>query len=60
MNQRNARSTTIRKEGRDPGLTPTEKHQKDALMRQFIRGDGEKGNSEAYRKGFEQIDWSKE
>ncbi len=26
-------------------------------MRQFIRGDGEKGNSQAYKDGYDRIDW---
>jgi hypothetical protein len=56
---KNVRSATIRKEGRDLGLTPTEKHQKDILMRQFIKGDGAKGNSKEYQANYDKIDWSK-
>jgi hypothetical protein len=52
---KNTRSATIRKEGRDLGLTPTERHQKNQLMRQFIRGDGEKGNSQAFKEGWDRI-----
>ncbi len=60
VNQRNVRSATIQKGGRDgQGLTPTEKFRKDQLMRQFIKGDGEKGNSKAYLENFDKIDWSK-
>ena len=44
----NVRSATIRKAKRDPGFTPTEKAQKERLMRQFV-SDGPKGNSAAYR-----------
>ncbi len=32
----------------DPGFTPTEKHMKDQLMRQFLSRDGQQGNSAAY------------
>lgn len=59
MKQQNVRSATIRKEGRDPGLTPTEKHRKDQLMRQFVRGDGAKGTSPEYLANYDAIDWSK-
>lgn len=57
--QKNVRSATIRKEGRDIGLTPTEKHRKDVLMRQFVKGDGVKGNSPEYLANYDLIDWSK-
>lgn len=57
MPEQNVRSATIKKDGRDKGLTPTEKHQKDILMRQFVKGDGQKGHSEEYRKNFDLIDW---
>lgn len=53
------RSATIRKEARDPGFTPTEKHRKDRLMRQFMKGDGVKANSPEYIAGYEGIDFSK-
>lgn len=53
--ERNARSVTIRKEGRDEGLTPTEQHQKDVLMRQFVKVDGPKGATKAYQDGWERI-----
>ena len=54
----NVRSATIRKEGRDGGLTPTEKHRKDKLMLQFTRGDGPKGASPEYLERYELIDWT--
>lgn len=40
-----------RRSSRDPGLTPTEQHRKNNLMRQFMRtGEGGgSGNTEAYR-----------
>lgn len=37
-----------RKHRNDAGLTPTEQHRKDVLMRQFTSGDGPKGNSPEY------------
>lgn len=38
-----------RKSRFDPGWTPTEKRQRDQLMRQFLKGgDGGRGNSPAY------------
>lgn len=54
----NVRSPTIRKRGKDgKPLTPTEEHRKSKLMRQFIAGDGPKGNSQEYLANYEQIDW---
>ena len=48
------RPATIRRAGRDgPSLSQTEKLRKAKAMRQFVKGDGEKGNSEAYREGWE-------
>lgn len=47
------RSATIWKESKDPGLTPTERHQKNQLMRQFLRVDGPKGASLEYLEGWE-------
>ncbi len=38
-----------RKSARDGGWTPTEERKRNELMRQFLRLDGPKGNSEAYR-----------
>lgn len=38
-----------RKSGRDPGLTPTEVHQKNLLMRQFMKNPEGTINSEAYK-----------
>lgn len=45
----------------DPGWTPTESRMRDQLMRQFTRtgGEGTCGNSEAYRRGYDAIDWSR-
>ncbi len=38
-----------RKSGRDPGMTPTELHQKAGLMRQFMKNpEGPGGRSDAY------------
>lgn len=52
MPERNVRSATIRKAGRDGNsLTPTEKRLKDKAMRQFCKGDGVKASTEAYREG---------
>lgn len=40
-----------RKSGRDPGLTPTEVHQKNNLMRQFMKNpEGLSANTEAFRE----------
>lgn len=46
------RSVSQRKSARDGGLTPTERHKKNALMRQFMRNPegGGTGNSPAYRE----------
>lgn len=44
------KSNAQRKGRYDGGLTGTERHIKNGLMRQFMRtGEGEGGNSEAYR-----------
>lgn len=49
-----------RKAGHDPGLTPTERTIKAALMNQFRRtGEGPGGVSDAFRDGYDAIDWSK-
>lgn len=59
------RSATIRKLGKDgPSLTPTEKTQKARIMRQFSKFgrkgyEVSSGNSEAFRRGYDGIDWSK-
>ncbi len=55
------RSVSQRKGRFDPGWTPTESRLRDQLMKQFCRGgsDGTRGNSEAYRRGYDAIDWSK-
>lgn len=42
-----------------PHWTPTEKRRRDEVMRQFVKGDGPRGNSEAYRDGWERIWGSK-
>jgi len=54
------KSAYQRKSGRDPGLTPTERHQKAQLMRQFLsraKGAGT-GNSAEFRERYDLIDWS--
>lgn len=41
---------SMRKSSRDGStLTPTEQRTKARLMKQFVKGDGPRGNSEAYR-----------
>lgn len=46
--------------GRDGAhWTPTEDHRKDKLMRQFLTGDGPRGNSKEYTQNYAKIDWSK-
>ncbi len=42
------KSVSQRKSARDGGLTPSEQHKKNALMRQFMRLDGPKGSSPEY------------
>lgn len=42
------RSVSQRKSARDGGLTPSEAKTKARLMKQFMRGDGPRGNSPAY------------
>lgn len=59
MPEQNVRSATIRKEGRDPGWTPTEKRRRDQLMRQFCKGDAVKASSKEFRDNYDLIDWSK-
>lgn len=39
----------------DEGLTPTEHHRKEGLMRQFLQRDGSQGNTEAYKENWERI-----
>jgi hypothetical protein len=55
------KSVSQRKGRYDPGWTPTERRQRDQLMKQFTStgGEGTRGNSEAYRRGYDAIDWSK-
>jgi hypothetical protein len=50
-----------RRKGRyDGGFTPSETRLKNQLMRQFLKhADGPGGNSEAYRRGYDAIDWSR-
>ena len=43
------KSLSLRKSGRDLGLTPTEQRQKAQLMRQFLKRDGQQGSTEAFR-----------
>jgi hypothetical protein len=42
-----------------PSWTPTESRRRDQLMRQFVKGDGPKGNSAEYRSNFDLIEWGK-
>lgn len=42
------KSCAQRRSSRDSGLTPTEAHRKNELMRQFLQRDGSQGNSRAY------------
>lgn len=44
------KSAYQRKSGRDPGLTPTEQHQKNVLMRQFMRNPEGTQNTSAYKE----------
>lgn len=53
------KSSSRRKAGRDPGLTPTERHRKAALMRQFMALDGPKGTSEQFRANYDAIRWTR-
>lgn len=50
-NSARGKSSAQRKSARDGGLTPTEQHRKNTLMRQFMRNPegGGVGNSAAYR-----------
>ena len=49
-NSERGRSASQRKSARDGGLTPTERHRKNGLMKQFMKNPegGGTGNSEAY------------
>jgi hypothetical protein len=48
------KSAYRRKGSRDGGaFTPSEQRQKDALMRQFLKRDGQQGNTKAYCKGYD-------
>lgn len=52
----------MRKLGKDgPSYTPTEQRKKDRLMRQFSkRAKGYAVSiSDAYRDGYDQVDWGK-
>lgn len=52
------KSAYRRKGSRDGGaFTPSEKRQKDALMRQFLKRDGQQGNSEAFKRNYDRINW---
>jgi hypothetical protein len=56
----NVRSASMRKEGKDPGWTPSELHKRNRLMKQFCRSgrkgvEVSSGNSEAYMDGWERI-----
>lgn len=52
---------SARKSSRDgPTLTGSEQRLKNSLMQQFRRtGEGPGGVSEAFRAGFDAIDWTK-
>lgn len=47
---RRGKDTSRRKSGRDPGWTPTEERRRNELMRQFLKLDGPKGSTKAYRE----------
>lgn len=58
-NSERGKSVSRRKSARDGGLTPTEQHRKNALMKQFMRLDGPKGASPEYRANYDAIDWGR-
>jgi len=45
-----SRGHHLKKSSRDLGLTPTEQRIKNQLMRQFLKYDGPRGASRAYRE----------
>lgn len=49
LKRENTKSRHTRKGKHDPGLTPTEQHRKNALMRQFMSCHEGERNSDAYR-----------
>lgn len=57
------RAGPMRKLGKDgTSWTPTEQRKRNQLLRQFTRtgrkgGEVSSGNSEAYREGYDAIDW---
>jgi hypothetical protein len=52
----NVRSASMRKLGPDgASWTPTERRQKDRLMKQFTKLEGQAGNSDAFREGWDRI-----
>lgn len=53
------RSPTIRKLAKDgTAWTPTEQVTRNRLMKQFCKLEGAAGNSEAYKQGYDLIDWT--
>ncbi len=55
------RSASMRKLAHDgTSWTPTESRKRDQLMRQFVKGDGPRGNTDAYREAWERIFRGKE
>lgn len=59
----NVRSASIRKLGKDgTSFTPTEKHKRDRLMKQFSnqqKGYGTRAITPEYAAGYDAIDWTK-
>ncbi len=53
--------TTAQRRGRyDSGWSPTEQRTREKLLKQFTKLEGPSGNSEAFKRGYERIDWGSE
>ena len=53
------KTASQRKGSRDAGWTPSEARVREKLMKQFTRLEGPSGNSDAFKRGWEAINWSK-
>ena len=53
------KATSRRKSSRDPGWTPSETRVREKLMKQFCKLEGPSGNSDAFKRGYDAINWSK-